>query len=160
CVMSLDDGVEHVILTSAERWDCPIWAPDGRAVYCSSKGKLWRMPLSGDPPQEVPAGTVAMSRGYAFTADGKRPGFTRNDAIFLVPAEGGEPAPILPKMQGYLHGWSPDGKTVLYCCGRNNGPLGCYSRSADGGDETRLLSYAGWSDSPEESPDGKWIYFV
>ncbi len=37
--------------------------------------------------------------------------------------------------------------------------MSIYGRLADGGEETRLLTGAGWSDSPEASADGKWIYF-
>src|SRR5207302_7927014 len=62
------------------------------------------------------------------------------------------------KKQGYVHGLSPDGRTVVYCAGRN-GPLTIYCRLVDGGEETRLLTYAGFSDAPEFSSDGKWIYF-
>jgi Tol biopolymer transport system component len=158
--MSLGDFAEHVVVASPDRWDCPAWAPGGRALYCSSKGKLWRLPLSGEPPQEFWVGTVAMSRDYAFTPDGKRLGFTSGDAIYTVPAEGGEPAPILPKKQGYLHGWGADGKTVYYCAGRNGRGLQAYRRPADGGEETPLLAYTGWSDAPEESRDGKWVYYT
>ncbi len=38
--------------------------------------------------------------------------------------------------------------------------MSIYGRLADGGEETRLLTANGWSDSPEASPDGKWIYFT
>ena len=159
CVMSLDDLTERVVFTSPDRWDCPIWAADGQSLLCSSKGKLHRLPLSGGPPQDFSTGALAPGRDYALTADGKRLAFTSGDAVYLVPAEGGEPAPILPKKQGYLHGWSPDGKTIFYCASRN-GPMSIYSRLADGGEETRLLTSSGWADSPEASPDGKWIYYT
>ncbi len=160
CVMSLDDLVERVVFTSADRWDCPIWAPDGQSLLCSNGGKLYRLPLAGGSPQEFPTGGVAPGRDYALTPDGRRLGFSSSDAVFVVPAEGGEPAPILPKKQGYLHGWSPDGKTIFYCAGRNGETMSIYGRLADGGEETRLLTANGWSDSPEASPDGKWIYFT
>ncbi len=160
CVMSLDDLAERVVFTSMDRWDCPIWAPDGQSLLCSNQGKLHRLPLSGEPPQDFSTGAVSPSRDYALTADGRRLAFTAGDAVYVVPADGGEPAPILPTKQGYLHGWSPDGRTIFYCAGRNGGTMSIYSRLADGGEETRLLTSSGWSDSPEASPDGKWIYFT
>ena len=139
CVMSLDDLAERVVFTSMDRWDCPIWAPDGQSLLCSNQGKLHRLPLSGEPPQDFSTGAVSPSRDYALTADGRRLAFTAGDAIYVVPADGGEPAPILPTKQGYLHGWSPDGRTIFYCAGRNGGTMSIYSRLADGGEETRLL---------------------
>ncbi len=160
CVMSLDDLAERVVFTSADRWDCPIWAPDGQSLLCSNQGKLHRLPLSGGPPQDFPTGAAAPGRDYALTADGRRLGFSSSDAVYIVAGDGGEPAPILPKKQGFLHGWSPDGRTIFYCAARNGGPMSIYSRLADGGEETRLLTSSGWSDSPEASPDGKWIYFT
>ena len=105
--------------------------------------------LAGGPPEDFPTGEVKPQRDYALTADGKRLGFTSGDSIYVVPAAGGEPAPILPKKQGYVHGWSPDGRTVVYTAGRGKGPLSIFSRLADGGEETRLLAYAGFSDAPE-----------
>jgi serine/threonine protein kinase/Tol biopolymer transport system component len=160
CVMSLDDMAERVVFSSPDRWDCPIWAPDGKSLLCSSKGKLHRVALNGEPPQDFSTGAVSPGRDYAITTDGQRLAFSSGDDIYLVPAVGGDPTPIMPKKQGYIHGWSPDGRTVYYCATRGAGPMSIYSRLADGGEETRLLTSNIWSDAPEASPDGKWVYFT
>jgi Tol biopolymer transport system component len=58
----------------------------------------------------------------------------------------------------YLHGWSPDGKSLIYT-GERNGEFDIYRIGADGGDETRLTTAAGLDDGSEYSPDGRYIYF-
>ena len=59
CMMSLDDLVECVVFSSPDRWDCPIWAPDGRSLLCNCKSKLHRLSLSGGPPEDFPTGALA-----------------------------------------------------------------------------------------------------
>jgi Tol biopolymer transport system component len=59
----------------------------------------------------------------------------------------------------YAHGWSPDGKFLVYTGGRN-GKFDIYKMSSDGtGEEIRLTDSVGLNDGPEYTPDGKYIYF-
>ena len=58
----------------------------------------------------------------------------------------------------YLHGWSPDGRTLAYCAERN-GQYDIYTIPVWGGRETRLTSSPGLDDGPEYSPDGRYIWF-
>jgi Tol biopolymer transport system component len=58
----------------------------------------------------------------------------------------------------YLHGWSPDGKYLVYTGGRN-GQYDIYRIPSRGGDEVRLTAGPGLNDGPEYSPDGRFIYF-
>jgi Tol biopolymer transport system component len=75
-----------------------------------------------------------------------------------VPLAGGTPTKMTEKAPSYLHGISPDGKTLVYCAQRN-GNFDVYSIPAAGGEETRLTTAEGLDDGPEYSPDGKYIYF-
>jgi TolB protein len=72
--------------------------------------------------------------------------------------KGGTPVLVTPIAPSYLHGWSPDGKTLVYCAERN-GEYDIYSIPAVGGRETRLTDAPGLDDGPEYSPDGKYIWF-
>ncbi len=78
--------------------------------------------------------------------------------IYTVPITGGTPKKITPKGPSYLHGWSPDGKDLVFC-GERNGEFDVYKISADGGKEQRLTDAKGLDDGPEYTPDGKYIYF-
>jgi TolB protein len=75
-----------------------------------------------------------------------------------LPAEGGTPKQITTLTPSYFHGWSPDGKFLVYTGGRK-GKFDIYKISVDGGEEIRLTNSDGLNDGPEYTPDGKFIYF-
>ena len=83
---------------------------------------------------------------------------TGKSMIYTIPVEGGEPKQITELAPSYWHGWSPDGKTLVYCAERS-GNYDIYSIPAEGGAEQRLTNEVGLDDGPEYSPDGKFIYF-
>ncbi|MDQ3211848.1 MAG: biopolymer transporter TolR, partial [Acidobacteriota bacterium] len=59
----------------------------------------------------------------------------------------------------YMHGWSPDGTSLVFTGGRNN-EYDIYRIPADGsGPEVNLTNSKGLDDGPEFTPDGKYIYF-
>jgi Tol biopolymer transport system component len=65
-----------------------------------------------------------------------------------------------PKVPSYWHGWSPDGRTIVYTANRpSTGDFDIYAKALKGGPEKRLTTAKGLDDGPEYSPDGKWIYF-
>ncbi len=78
--------------------------------------------------------------------------------IYTVPIGGGSPKQITPKGPSYLHGWSPDGNSLVFC-GERNGEFDVYKIPVAGGKEIRLTDTKGLDDGPEYTPDGKYIYF-
>ncbi|MBQ8642015.1 MAG: TolB family protein [Clostridia bacterium] len=83
----------------------------------------------------------------------------RQSRIYIVDLTGQKtPRLVTPNAPSYLHGWSPDGKTLAYCACRN-GEYDVYTIPADGGEEARLTDTVGLDDGPEYSPDGKYIWF-
>ncbi|MCR2823660.1 TolB family protein [Lederbergia panacisoli] len=82
----------------------------------------------------------------------------RQSRIYILPLEGGNPVLITPMAPSYLHGWSPDGKTLAYCAERN-GQYDIYTIPAAGGEEKQLTNFPGLDDGPEYSPDGQHIWF-
>lgn len=75
-----------------------------------------------------------------------------------MPLTGGIPRLITPLAPSYLHGWSPDGKTLAYCAERN-GEFNIYTIPVDGGEETRLTDAPGLNDGPEYDSAGEYIWF-
>jgi Tol biopolymer transport system component len=67
---------------------------------------------------------------------------------------------VQPKLSGYVHAWTADSKSLLYVAARGQGALRVFRRPADGGDEERLLAHDGFSDGPDATRDGKWIYYT
>lgn len=77
---------------------------------------------------------------------------------YVVPHTGGDPVRINKVGPSYMHGWSPDGKYLVFTGQRNN-DFDIYRVPAKGGEEVRLTTAPGLDDGPEYTPDGKYIYF-
>ena len=61
--------------------------------------------------------------------------------VYTVPAAGGTPTRITAKGPSYLHGWSPDGRWLVYT-GQRDGDYDIYKIPAAGGEEIRLTDRA------------------
>jgi Tol biopolymer transport system component len=121
--------------------------------------------VDGGKPIPIDTGIInRINNDHLVSPDGAMVGFSdssqppRQSLIYLVPITGGTPKKMTEQAPSYLHGWSPDGKTLAFC-GARNGNFDVYTIPAAGGEETRLTTAEGLDDGPEYSPDGKYIYF-
>ncbi len=150
--------------------EAPNWTPDGKWLVVNRGGKLYKIAPDGSTDlQEINTGSiVGCNNDHVITVDGKWIGISSNDPanrqyssyVYIVPFEGGEPRKLTPLGPSYLHGVSPDGKTVAYCAFR--GPdqeQDVWVMPVKGGKETRLTDAPGLDDGPEYSRDGKYIWF-
>jgi Tol biopolymer transport system component len=144
----------------------PNWTRDGKALIYNHNGRLYRFDLARNSPVAIDTGfAVNNNNDHVLSFDGKMIGISNHSKkddnksiIYVLPVEGGNPGRITPRGPSYLHGWSPDGKFLIYT-GQRNGEFDIYKTSIRGGDETRLTTAQGLDDGPEYSPDGKYIYF-
>ena len=160
CVVSMEDMKERVVFSSPDRWDCPIWAPDGQSLLCSGKGKFVSRALTGGPPEDFRPAPPGAGQGLRPLGRRQAAGLHQRRRHLLRPRRGRRAGADPAEEAGYIHGWSPDGRTVVYTASRNNGPMAIYGRLADGGEETRTAGLRGLQRGPDFSPDGKWIYFT
>ncbi|GHT07602.1 hypothetical protein FACS189432_01550 [Bacteroidia bacterium] len=165
-ILDVNSGNRKVVKEFANQIEAPNWTPDGKWLVYNSGGKLYK--ISPDKPGEP----VLINTDYAtncnndhvISADGKfiaisnSPVETRRSHIYTVPFEGGIPHLITVLGPSYLHGISPNGKTLAYCADRN-GNYDIYTIPAEGGREVRLTTAEDLDDGPEYSPDGKHIWF-
>jgi hypothetical protein len=176
-VQSKDRRVAYVV-TQPGRIEAPNWFPDNsNTLYFNSNGKLYKVQAEppGTPPspnrkavEQVDLGTLTrINNDHGISPDGKwlaisdqsvRVGNQRPSLIYVVPVSGGEAKRLTETGPSYFHGWSPDGKTVVFC-GLRDGNFDVYSVPVEGGAEKRLTTDKGKDDGPEFSPDGKYIYF-
>jgi Tol biopolymer transport system component len=128
---------------------------------------LYRLDLAKPVPQVIPTAFAKnINNDHVLSPDGKFIGLSHHtgtggdsdSAVFIVPITGGVPKPVTEKSPSYLHGWSPDGKYLLYTAERET-EYDIYRIKADGGPETRLTTAKCLDDGSEYSPDGKTIYF-
>ncbi len=153
------NGKNKRILLAADRlFEAPNWSPDGKYLLLNSQGKLWRLAAEGGEPQAVDTEAAkGINNDHGISADGRWFAISAGQ-IYVLPSAGGAPRQVTTKTPSYFHGWSPDGRTLVYCAKRGDN-FDLYAIAAEGGEEKRLTMHAGYDDGPDYSPDGKWIYF-
>ena len=107
-----------------------IWSPNGEAVlYSTLHGDLYTMPSKGGEPQlllasPAPPGKVLAVSSLAWSPDGSRIRFVRNDRYWEISADGRNPHELLPNWHAanprYFMSaghWTPDGDFFLFIAG-------------------------------------------
>jgi len=154
----------RVVYVAPGRFEAPNWTRDNLLIF-NADGHLQRIPADGGKPVTIDTGFAnRVNNDHVLSPDGGMVGISdqsqegHRSIIYVVPIGGGAPRRITEKSPSYLHGWSPDGKTLAFC-GEREGNFDVYTVPAAGGEETRLTTAEGLDDGPEYSPDGKYIYF-
>lgn len=161
-IASTDRRVVHV---APGRIEAPNWSHDGLSLLFDEEGRIFRIPVKGGTPEVVETGFAVRSNDdHGLSADGKWLAVSdesqedHRSLIYVVPADGGTPRRVTKGAPSYFHGWSPDGKKLVFV-GQRNDDFDVYSIAAAGGPEARLTTARGLDDGPEYSPDGKYVYF-
>ena len=166
-VMEVATGERQVVHQVGDSLQAPNWTRDGEALIYNHNGKLYRFDLANKKIVEIDTDFATnnnndhvLSFDGAMLAISHHPEeFDRHSVIYTVPTTGGKPEQITAgEYHSYLHGWSPDGKWLVFTGGRNDN-YDIYKILASGGEEVRLTTYEGLDDGPEYSPDGETIYF-
>ncbi|HEY8187088.1 MAG TPA: hypothetical protein VIF64_13525 [Pyrinomonadaceae bacterium] len=165
-VMEVGTGKRKILYQAPDSFQAPNWTRDGRALIYNRNGRLCRFDLTRNEPVVIDTGFATNNNNdHVLSFDGKMlaiSNHSKDDAnasiIYTVPVKGGTPRRTTARGPSYLHGWSPDGKYLVFTGGRD-GEFDIYKISATGGEEIRLTSAKGLDDGPEFTPDGKYIYF-
>ena len=164
-LLDVTTGKRTVIHTEPYSIQAPNWTKDGKTLLYNGKGLIYAFDLASRQPKVLNTGDVKNNNNdHVLSFDGKMLGLSSGvselggSIIYTVPVTGGIPRQITPKGPSYLHGWSPDGQSLVFCGSRNN-EFDVYKVPANGGPEVRLTDAKGLDDGPEYSPDGKYIYF-
>jgi Tol biopolymer transport system component len=180
-ILNVHTGKLEIVHSSPEQFEAPNWMPDGRTLIVNvsgpgeNKGQLNTFDLVTKKIARLNTGTIGRNNNdHVLTFDGKMlgvsihtPGDKDNgrSVVYKLPSTGGDPVRVTPNSPSYFHGWSPDGKWLVYTGGRKHTPdakadkYDIYKIPAEGGEETRLTSEGTLSDGPEFTPDGQWIYY-
>ncbi|MEZ0611829.1 TolB family protein [Fibrella sp. WM1] len=167
-LMDVATGHREKIYHSPGSIQAPNWTLDNKALLYNGDGKIYRFDLKKKTPVLLNTGEVTNNNNdHVISFDGKMLGLSNSNTptpdgpksiIYTVPIGGGTPKRITPIGHSYLHGWSPDGKWLVYTAQRD-GDYNIYKVPANGGTEVQLTTAKGLDDGPEYSPDGKYIYF-
>jgi TolB protein len=165
-LLEVASGKRDIIYTVPYSIQAPNWTVDGKSlIFNDYKGILSNFDLASKNVSPINTGTITNNNNdHVISFDGKMLGMSSSvkslggSIIYTVPIGGGTPKQITPKGPSYLHGWSTDGSSLVFC-GERNGDYDVYKVSSAGGPEVRLTQTKGLDDGPEYTPDGKYIYF-
>lgn len=165
-LLDVETGRRQVVFRTADGIEAPNWTPDGAALLYNSQGKLFRFALAEKKPALLETGfATKCNNDHVLSFDGKILGISNSgkatgdkSAVYTLPADGGTPRLITTNGTSYLHGFSPDGKFLVFT-GERGGEFDIYRIPVTGGEETRLTTFVGLDDGSEYSPDGHYIYF-
>ncbi len=164
-IYDVETGERTVVADLDYLIEAPNWTPDGKALVFNSNGRIFRLDLESREITEIDSGFVDdCNNDHVLSADGQQLAVshaTREDGlsrIYTLPITGGTPRLITPLAPSYLHGWSPDGSTLVYCAERG-GEYDIYAIPAQGGVEKRLTDAPGLDDGPEYDSAGEYIWF-
>jgi TolB protein len=165
-LLDVDTGERTTVFRSDRPIQAPNWTKDGRFLVYNVDGRLDRLELATGKISKLDTGfATANNNDHVLSFDGKTLGISHHSAedkeesvIYVLPARGGEPRRVTARSPSYLHGWSPDGRFLVYTGGRD-GNFDVYRIPVPGGQEVRLTEAPGLDDGPEYAPDGRSIYF-
>jgi hypothetical protein len=164
-VVTVTSTDRRVVYIAPERFEAPNWMPDGKTLLFNRNGRIEKIAVNGGAPEILDTGfATRCNNDHLISPDGTQLGISDNSQedhqslVYIAPIGGGPPRRITQKSPSYLHGWSPDGKTLAFV-GERNGDFDIYAIPVGGGEETRLTTAKGLDDGPEYTPDGKYIYF-
>lgn len=164
----LDVGTGNATIVHQYRgsFQAPNWTHDGKALIYAQEGHLYRFDLASRSDEVINTGFATRNNNdHVLSFDGKMLAISNHapedsgaSIVYTVPTTGGTPKRVTAKGPSYLHGWSPDGRWLVYV-GERNDEFDIYKIPVGGGDEIRLTTAKGLDDGPEYTPDGKYIYF-
>ena len=165
-ILDVATGNATIVHQYRGSFQAPNWTHDGKALIYAQEGLLYRFDLASRAPAAINTGFATRNNNdHVLSFDGRMLGISHHAAedsgasiIYTLPATGGTPKRVTAKGPSYFHGWSPDGRWLVYT-GIRGPELDVYKIPATGGDETRLTSAAGLDDGAEFTPDGAYIYF-
>lgn len=163
-VINVTTGERKLIYRERSSFEAPNWSRDGRQFYINRAGGIYTLPVEGGMPRRLDTGELdKCNNDHGLSFDGQwlaisSGGGKEGSRVYILPAAGGVPRLVTPTGPSYWHGWSPDGKTLVYCA-RREGNFDIYSIPTAGGEERRLTSAEGLDDGCEFTADGSKIYF-
>ncbi|HEX8037640.1 MAG TPA: biopolymer transporter TolR, partial [Chryseosolibacter sp.] len=129
-VMDVQTGLRKVLHSAPNSLQAPNWTPDNKYLIYSEEGLLYKYSLSDGKIAVLNTGFANQNNNdHVLSFDGKmlaisnHVGANRISTGFILPVAGSDkPEKITEEGKGhsYLHGWSPDGKAVIFTGQRNN----------------------------------------
>ena len=134
------------------------WVPDGRRIVLRRSEKIVVRDLATGQEKVISPKDWPHCSAPSWSPDGKTIAFAcrweAGNAIFTIPADGGEPVKVYGEQGACEPHWSPDGKTIVYETETHVCTIG-----ADGKRHRTITPFGGVQRYGRFSPDGKSIVF-
>ncbi|NQU86404.1 MAG: TolB family protein [Mariniphaga sp.] len=164
-VMDVTNGNRKMVYSAENSLQAPNWMLDDNIFTFQSDGLLYDFDLRTSKTTKIETDSATNNNNdHVYSFDGKQMGISDfsgeggSSVIYTLPRNGGTPKRITPNSPSYLHGWSPNGKDLVYTAVRND-TWNIFKIPSKGGQEIQLTNTPGLDDGPEYTPDGKYIYF-
>lgn len=168
-IMNVETGHRKILFNSAHSIQAPNWVNNDRELVFNSNGFLYRYDFATDEISQINSGfAVNNNNDHVFSFDESILGISNHNqedggtsSIYIMAPKGDSlPRKITKDGVGasYLHGISPDNKSMLFT-GERKGKYDLYSVDIATGKEVQLTDTENLDDGSEYSPDGKYIYF-
>tara|TARA_R110000868_G_scaffold259361_1_gene517110 strand:+ start:9637 stop:11172 length:1536 start_codon:yes stop_codon:yes gene_type:complete len=168
-VLDLETRTRKVLYETEHSIQAPNWSTNGDRLIYNSNGLLFNYHLEDGLITQLNTNFARKNNNdHVLSFDGNLIGISShnpddngNSTIYVLPSEGSDELKQATKSgigASYLHGISPDNRTVIYT-GIRKGQPDIYSADIETMEETQLTNTPGLDDGSEYSSDGKYIYF-
>jgi Tol biopolymer transport system component len=160
-LLDVNTGIRKAVWHADDSLQAPNWTPDGKHLIYNQNGRIFSFDLAKREAAPIDTGAqIHCNNDHALSFDGRMLGISSGTTsmVFTLPVGGGAPKRITPTGPSYLHGWSPDGKFLVFT-GMRNGNFDIYRVPSAGGAEERMTTAKGLDDGSEYTPDSKTIFF-
>lgn len=168
-IMNVETGRRKVLFSSAHSLQAPNWINDDKELVYNSNGLLYNYNLETREVTQINTGFATNNNNdHVFSFDESILGISHHNSedddvssIYIMNPKGDSiPKQITKKGVGasYLHGISPDNKTLIYTANRKD-KYDIYGIDIKTREEFQLTDTDNLDDGSEYSPDGKYIYF-
>ncbi|HSQ75368.1 MAG TPA: protein kinase, partial [Bacteroidota bacterium] len=167
-IRNLKDGTDRQLTHDAKFADDPLWTHTGHIIYSSNRGgniNLWMMPVDGGEPVQVTRGS-GPDVPLGITADTKRLMYSELQDIGQVKiadvSSGIVRQLTMDERERGRAAISPSGKYVAFPAQEIDAistSRNIYVMNRDGGNARTLTDDYSFKNSPDWSPDEKWITY-
>ncbi len=168
-ILNVETGHRKVLFHSKHSLQAPNWVDNDKELVYNSNGFLYRYNFDSKGVKQINTGfAIDNNNDHVFSFDEKILGISHHNqedggasSIYVMDPKGDAmPRKITNDGVGpsYLHGISPDNKTMIYTAHRH-GKYDLYGIDIETRREFQLTDTKDLDDGSEYSPDGKYIYF-
>jgi Tol biopolymer transport system component/predicted Ser/Thr protein kinase len=166
---TLNPGMPSKLISSTKYDGLPAYSPDGKKIAFSSdrsgSWEIWVCNFDGSNAVQLTSLRGEDNDGATWSPDGRSIAFGLvvggKRHVFVANANGGVPRSLTTDPIGYMTwpSWSRDGRWI-YFRSRRTGSSAIWKMPAAGGDAVQITPNGHERDVPQESPDGKFLYYI